>query len=150
MRLTQFSNYALRVLMAAGVHRHAPLSLPEMARSYGISYNHLKKAAAELTRLGYLKTVRGRDGGVMLALAPERICVGAVIRSTEGRIVLVECFDNATNTCPLSPACQFKRALQAATEAFFAELDRYTLADFLVDPDGLAALLSLPLPAEAA
>ena len=142
MRLTQFSNFAIRVLMAAGLRARAPVSVPDIAREYGISYNHLKKAAAELCRLGYLEAVRGRDGGVRLARRPEDINIGAVIRATEGRVVLVECFDAATNTCPLRPACVLKAALERATAAFFAVLDEYTLADLLVEPDVLRALLA--------
>lgn len=150
MRLTQFSNFAVRVLMAAGLHDDGPVSLPGMARAYGISYNHLKKAAAELCRLGYLEAVRGREGGVLLAKRPEEINIGAVIRATEGDVVLVECFDPATNTCPLRPACELKRALERATAAFFAVLDGYTLADLLQAPQALRPLLGLdPSPRQS-
>ncbi len=142
MRLTQFSNFAIRVLMSAGLRASAPVSVPDIARAYGISYNHLKKAAAELCRLGYLEAVRGRDGGVRLARDPEAINIGAVIRATEGAVVLVECFDPATNTCPLRPACVLKGALERATAAFFAVLDDYTLADLLAAPDELRTLLA--------
>ena len=50
LRLTQFSNYAIRVLMYAALKRNAPSAVPEIARAYGVSYDHLKKVAAELCR----------------------------------------------------------------------------------------------------
>ena len=143
MRMTQFSNFAVRVLMYSALHGEAPSSVPDIARAYGASYDHMKKAAAELCRLGYLKSVRGRIGGVNLARPPEEIRIGDVIRATEGRITLVECFDPARNTCPLEPACELRRALQEAVDAFFAVLDRYTLADLLKPAPQLAPLLGL-------
>jgi Rrf2 family nitric oxide-sensitive transcriptional repressor len=147
--MTQFSNLAIRVLMYAALNERIPSAVPEIARAYGASHNHLKKAAAELCRLGYLKTVRGRAGGFRLAKSPRRIGIGEVIRQTEGEVVLVECFDPATNTCPLVAACQLRVALQEALAAFFAVLDRYTLADLIADPGALMPLLGLkPAAAE--
>ena len=83
MRLTQFSNFAIRVLMYAALDGEGPSAVPDIARAYGASYDHMKKAAAELCRLGYLKSVRGRIGGVMLARRPEEIIIGEVVRLRE-------------------------------------------------------------------
>lgn len=146
MRLTQFSNFAVRVLMYAALNGAKPSAVPEMARAYGVSYDHLKKVAAELCRLGYLETVRGRAGGFRLAKAPAAIGIGEVIRLTEGSVNLVECFDMAANTCPLPAVCQLRRALQEALAAFFAVLDRYTLADLTERPEALSPLLGLESP----
>ena len=134
LRLTQFSNYAIRVLMYAALKRHTPSAVPEIARAYGASYDHLKKVAAELCRRGYLEPVRGRNGGFRLAKDPGEIRIGEVIRQTEGETALVECFDPATNTCPLLTACRLRVALQEALAAFFDVLDRYTLADLIRHP----------------
>lgn len=143
MRMTQFSNFAIRVLMYAGLNGHRPSAVPEMARAYGASYDHLKKVAAELCRLGYLETVRGRAGGFRLAKQPDDICIGEVIRRTEGEVILVECFDPATNSCPLPSVCQLRIALQDALAAFFAVLDLYTLADLIRRPEQLSPLLNI-------
>jgi len=141
--LTQFSNFSIRILMYAALNGPTPSSVPEIARAYGISYDHLKKAAAALCRQGYLEPVRGRAGGVRLALAPEEISIGAVIRASEAGADLVECFNPDTNTCPLAPACRLKQALSEAFNAFFAVLDRYTLAELVAAPEQLAPLLGL-------
>ena len=143
MRLTQFSNFAIRVLMYAGVKGRALSALPEIARAYGISHDHLKKASAELCRLGHLEAVRGRDGGVRLAKPPEAIGLGEVIRRTEGNVALVECFNAETNTCPLHADCRFRIALTDALAAFFAVLDRHSIADLIQDREKLAARLGL-------
>lgn len=143
MRLTQFSNFAVRVLMYAALNADKPSSVPDIARAYGVSYNHMKKAAAELRRLGYLEGVRGRVGGVRLARPPGDINIGAVIRATEGDMMLVECFDAIENTCPLIPACELHRALHEALTAFFHVLDGYTLADLLRPGERLSTLLGM-------
>ncbi len=143
MRMTQFSNFAVRVLMYAALNHDKPSSVPDIARAYGVSYNHLKKAAAELRRLGYIESVRGRVGGVRLTRLPEDINIGAVIRATEGDITLVECFNADQNTCPLTPECELRRALHEALAAFFRVLDGYTLADLLRPGQRLSSLLDL-------
>jgi Rrf2 family nitric oxide-sensitive transcriptional repressor len=145
--MTQFSNFAVRVLMYAALNGGRPSSVPEIARAYGVSHNHLKKAAAELRRLGYVEGVRGRVGGLRLARPPEDINIGAVIRATEGDVTLVECFDGENNTCPLLPACELRRALHEALAAFFQVLDGYTLADLLAPGPRLASLLGMDAPA---
>ena len=143
MRLTQFSNYAIRTLIYAGLKGHHASGVPEISRAYGISQNHLNKVAAELCRLGYLQMTRGRAGGVQLEMAPEKISIGDVIRHTESTVSFVECFDPETNTCPLRPECKFRIALQSALGAFFAELDRHTLADFIENIDKLKSCVGL-------
>jgi Rrf2 family protein len=143
VRMTQFSNFAIRILMYTALRGDRPCAVPEMARAYGASYNHLKKAAAKLCRLGYLKTVRGRTGGFQLAKDPNAIRIGTVIRQTEGDVILVECFDAKANTCPLLATCRLRAALQEALAAFFAVLDRYTLADLIRYPEQLSPLLGL-------
>ena len=146
MRLTQFSNFAIRILMYAGLKPGGLSALPEIARAYGISHDHLKKASAELCRFGHLEAVRGREGGVRLAKAPEAIRLGDVVRQTEGNVTLVECFNPATNTCPLHADCRFRIALGEALEAFFAVLDRHTIADLIENREVLAARLGIENP----
>ncbi len=143
MRLTQFSNFAVRTLMYVGLKGNGPSSVPEVAKAYGISQDHLKKAAAELCHLGVLEAVRGRTGGVHLTSHPNTISIGAVVRATEGDSSLVECFDPETNTCPLISHCRFRTALKEAQEAFFAVLDRHTLGDLIEDEITLRGLVGL-------
>jgi Rrf2 family nitric oxide-sensitive transcriptional repressor len=141
--LTQFSNLAIRLLTYAGVNAPRLCTIPEMARAYDASYDHLKKAAAELCRLGYLETVRGRAGGFRLARLPQDIRIGEVIRRTEGDTILAECFNPPTNTCPFIVPCRLRIALEQALAAFFGVLDRYTLADLIREPGALAEALGL-------
>lgn len=134
MRLTQWTDYTLRVLMycAACDGRPQPVTITEVAESYGISHSHLTKIVQQLAAAGLLETTRGRGGGMRLMRPAVQINVGAVVRATETDFSLVECFDSATNQCRLSSHCRLQGILGEAMHSFFAVLDRYTLADLLV------------------
>lgn len=134
MRLTNFSDYALRVLMYAAAQRERLITIEETAQIYDISRNHLMKVVNVLTRAGYLKAVRGRTGGFTLARRPDRIRIGAVLRLTEPDFALVECF-SAGNHCLIAPACRLRGVLREALAAFVAVLDRHTLDDLLLHPE---------------
>jgi Rrf2 family nitric oxide-sensitive transcriptional repressor len=140
MQLTMFSDYALRVALYLATHTEELVSVAEVSRAYGISSAHLTKVAQRLTELGVVEAVRGRGGGLRLARPPEEIGVGTLVRATEPHLDLVECFDPATNTCPISPACGLKGALEKARHAFLEVLDGYTLADFVRRQDRLIPL----------
>ncbi len=143
MRLTQFSDYALRTLLYLGVHDHRLVPVAEVARSYRISHHHLVKVAGTLTELGLVEGVRGGGGGLRLAADPATINVGWLIRRTEPDLHLVECFDRETDTCPITPACMLRKVLHEARRSFLETLDRYSLADFLDSPARRAELVRL-------
>jgi Rrf2 family transcriptional regulator, nitric oxide-sensitive transcriptional repressor len=143
MRLTRFSDYALRTVLYLGVHDRRLVPLAEVARSYGISYHHLVKVGALLADLGLVEAVRGRGGGLRLARSPAEINVGWLVRRTEPDFHLVECFDRETDTCPITPACGLRHALLEAQTSFLETLDRYTLQQFLAKPGRREALVQL-------
>jgi Rrf2 family transcriptional regulator, nitric oxide-sensitive transcriptional repressor len=93
-----------------------------------------------LTALGLVEAVRGRGGGLRLRKDPADIRIGDLVRSTEPTMDLVECFDLATNTCPIAGACGMKGALRRAQSAFVNSLNENTLADFLPRSEKLIAL----------
>lgn len=133
MRLTNFSDYALRLLMYAAARPDRLITIEETAETYGISRGHLMKVANQLVRAGFLKAVRGRAGGIGLAKRPNRIRLGEVMRATEPDFALVECF-GPDNRCLITPRCRLKGVLHEALGAFNATLDSYTLADLVLRP----------------
>lgn len=130
MRLNTFTDYCLRTLMYVGAKGEALATIDEIAAAYGISRNHLMKVVLRLGQLGYLETVRGKGGGMRLALAPGDINLGAVVRSMESDFQLVECFGPA-NQCVITRQCRLTSVLHGALDSFMAHLDQYTLADLL-------------------
>jgi Rrf2 family nitric oxide-sensitive transcriptional repressor len=133
MRLTDFSDYAFRMLMYAAQQSDRLITIEETAAVYGISRAHLTKVANRLTRAGYLTAVRGRSGGLALAKRPDKIRLGEVLRLTEPDFALVECF-TPDNRCILSPRCRLRGALKEALASFTKTLDGYTLADLMRNP----------------
>jgi Rrf2 family nitric oxide-sensitive transcriptional repressor len=131
MRLTTFSDYALRVLMYAAAAGDRLITIEETAITYDVSRTHLMKVVNILTRTGYLKGVRGRSGGFTLAKPPEAINLGAVVRATEPDFALVECFA-AGNRCSITKRCRLPEVLNEALNSFIHTLDRYTLADIML------------------
>lgn len=130
MQLTSYSDYSLRVLIYLAVRATERATIEEIAETYGISKGHLMKVVHKLGLAGYVKTVRGRSGGLRLALAPEQIRVGEVIRHTEATMALVECFD-PRGRCRIEAACGLRLILKEAFGAFLRTLDGYTLADVI-------------------
>jgi Rrf2 family nitric oxide-sensitive transcriptional repressor len=134
MRLTQHTDYSLRILMLLALEGEVLHTIEEIARRYGISRNHLMKVAQTLIRAGFVAGLRGRSGGLRLAQPAESIIVGAVVRATEDSFALVECFERDSNTCVVTPACGLRGPLEEAAHAFLAVLDRYSLADLVKNP----------------
>ncbi|MGA7673566.1 MAG: Rrf2 family transcriptional regulator [Rhizomicrobium sp.] len=135
MRLTLHTDYALRMLMLLALEPDQVHTIASVARRYEISHNHLTKVALTLIQSGFVKSVRGRKGGLKLAKRPTEIRLSNVVRKTEDGFALVECFDGKNNKCVVTPACGLRGPLEEALSAFIAVLDRYTLAD-IVQPFG--------------
>ncbi|MDT8861600.1 Rrf2 family transcriptional regulator [Alkalihalobacillus sp. MEB130] len=131
MHLTSYTDYSLRTLLYLGTKPDSELAkIKDIATIYNISTNHMSKVVYELGQLGLIKTIRGKNGGIKLALHPKDINIGAVVRKTEN-LHIVECFDRKNNTCIISSACRLKFALNEALQAYLSVLDRYTLADVM-------------------
>ncbi len=129
MKLTGYTNYALRVLQLAALRSPALARIDDVVKIHGLARPHVVKAVHELGKAGYLETLRGRGGGFRLGRPAEEIRVGDVVRLTEGSMVVVECFDPVENTCPLLGICRLSQGLQKALQAFMAVLDEMTIAD---------------------
>lgn len=136
MRLTMFTDYALRTLILAASIRDRNVTIEEAAGVYGISAAHLKKVVRMLTKAGFLEAHRGR------AAPAEAINIGKVIRTTETDLALFECLGK-DNRCVISPACRLKGIANQARMALLAVFDRYSLADLVLDQAFLATLPSM-------
>jgi Rrf2 family nitric oxide-sensitive transcriptional repressor len=133
MRLTSFTDFSLRLLMYAAAHEDRLITIEEVSDVYDISRAHLMKIANGLTRAGFLRAVRGRSGGLMLARPPRKIRLGDVVHATEPDFALVECFATG-NHCIITRCCRLRGVLQEGLAAFNTVLDKYTLADLILRP----------------
>lgn len=143
MRLTVYTDYSLRLLMYLALKDDGLATIAEVAKSYGISKNHLMKVAHELGVAGYVETVRGRSGGLRLARPMASIGLGEVVRHTEPDFALVPCLTPIDGPCAIRPSCVLKRALDKARQAFVGVLDDYTLGDLVQPKSRLRSLLAI-------
>ena len=145
MKLTRYTDYALRVLIYLSLNPDRQCSIAEIADSYGASVNHLMKVVQQLSRDGFIASVRGRGGGLMLGIDPQNILIGAVVLLNEPDMDLADCA-----TCVISNVCGLTSMFGSATAAFLKVLDSYTLADVIRSGDTERALQRLGLRPKAA
>ncbi|MDQ7079541.1 MAG: Rrf2 family transcriptional regulator [Paracoccaceae bacterium] len=129
MKLTSYTNYALRSLQLAALKAPHLVRIDDVARLHGLARPHIMKIVHQLGCAGYLETRRGRGGGFRLARPADEITVGEIVRMTEGDFDVVECFNPEKNTCPLMGVCKLSNVIKKATNAFIEVLDDVTIAD---------------------
>jgi len=142
MHLTLQADYTMRLLIHLAVQPGEAATIQEIAKRYGISRNHLMKIANRAGQAGYVEAVRGRRGGLKLSRRAKEINIGQVLRVVEDWRI-VECFEPASNGCPIAGGCGLQAILKEALEAYFAVLDRYSLADAVRSKALLIQLLGL-------
>lgn len=143
MRLTTRTNLAMRTLMFCAANPGRIVRKQEVAETCAASENHLAQVIHLLAQKGFLKTVRGRSGGLMLGRRAEDIRVGEVFRAFEAVLPFAECFAGKENNCPLAGACRLKCVLAEALDAFYARLDAASIADLMCGNDELEELLKV-------
>jgi Rrf2 family transcriptional regulator, nitric oxide-sensitive transcriptional repressor len=132
MQITSYTDYALRVLIYLATSSGKQATITEISDFFNISRNHLVKVVHQLGSKGFVKTTRGKGGGLALQRPPEMISIGEVVRSMENHFNWVECFDPAQQHCRLLPSCGLKQLITRAGDAYLQVLDSATLADVLL------------------
>lgn len=140
MKLTQFTDYAFRSLIFLSMKPDELSTVQEIADCYELSKNHLMKVIQKLGQAGYVETIRGKGGGIRLAMPADEINVGKVVRAMEGPLCVVECMGDQS-TCKIDSACVLKGALMRAANAFLDVLDEYSLSDITKRQSELGRLL---------
>lgn len=131
MQLTLHTDYALRVLIYLSLKPEEIVTIDEITDYYGVSRNHMVKVVHHLATDGFIKTSRGKNGGMQLARDAQSISVGAVVRKMEANFFIVECFNENANRCQVAPVCNLKSILHKASANFLNYLDQYSVADAL-------------------
>ena len=142
MQLTQFTDYSLRALIYITL-RNESCTIRDITEAYGISNNHMVKIIHNLSKLNLIKTIRGKNGGILMASQPETINLGQLVAQLEPHFDLVPCFNKVKANCCIAPECKLKSVLHEAQAAFMGILARYTLADVLHNKPELSVLLNI-------
>lgn len=135
MHLTRYSDIGLRLLMylASEKREVPPVTIAEVSNKFNIPRNHLVKVAGQLAKQGWVDAIRGRFGGLHLAVDPSSLKIGQVIRALEGRKELIDC---EQLECRLRSSCGLRYALNKSFEAFYSALDEFTLSDIVSGSTG--------------
>ena len=132
MRLTQQTSYSIQTLMYCAINRAGPSRIRDIAKAYKISELHLFKIMHVLVENDLIETLRGRNGGIRLARAADKITLAEVIRASEGSLALNDCMAERGHVCAVGPNCGLGGALSSAMDAFFSVLEGRTIADMIV------------------
>ena len=141
MKLTAFTDYALRTLIYLATRPERRATIAEVAVAFEVSEHHLTKVVHFLGKCGWLANVRGRGGGLALAADVDTIVIGDVVRQTEGQALPAECFSADGGHCSIAPVCRLRGVFGEAVQAFYAVLDRHTLADVVRNRQALSRIL---------
>lgn len=138
MRLSRYTDYAMRILFYLASKPDQLATVAQIAKTYDISKHHLVKIVQDLVKFGYVQSTKGRGGGMKLAMRAEDIKLGQIIRKTEADLQLVDCIG-----CHIASACALPGPLHKAVAAFIHILDGYSLHDIVTASPDIAGLLNL-------
>lgn len=141
MKLTRYSDYALRIALFLTVNGDRLVSVGEIAETYDLPRGNVMKLVTDLVNAGFFASVRGRAGGVRLARPAAEITVGDLVAFTEGNQPLVDC-----SSCIIAQKCSLICIMAEARAAFFKVLHRHSLQDVQESSTGIASLLLAPQP----
>ncbi len=142
MQLTQFTDYSLRALIYIAIKK-GPCTIKDITTAYTISNNHMIKIIHNLSKLALIKTIRGKNGGILLLAEPMTINLGKLVAQLEPHFDLVPCFNKEKTNCCIAPVCRLKGILHEAQTSFMKVLENYTLADILHNQSELSGLLNI-------
>ena len=130
MKISTKGRYALRLMLDIVQHNDGePVRVKDIAARQEISVKYLEQIVSILVRAGYLKSIRGPQGGYRLMRQPGEYTVGSILRLTEGSLAPVECLDSEINDCPRSETCVTLRLWKELDQAIKGVVDQYTLED---------------------
>ena len=131
MKVTSKARYALYLMLDVARHEGAgPVPLREVSLRQDISLKYLEQIASHLSKLGYLESVRGAQGGYLLARSTRDISAGDIMRAAEGEFVSVACLEQAGAVCPRqSGSCNIAAFWQGLSDSIDAYADKVSLEE---------------------
>ncbi len=132
MKISTKGRYALRLMLDIAMNSTVnPVPLKDTAERQSISVKYLEQIISSLVRVGYVKSIRGPQGGYRLAKAPPDYTVGMILRQVEGSMVPVACLEEGGMDCTRQGECVTLRIWKELDEAIRGVLEKYTLEDLI-------------------
>lgn len=132
MKISTKGRYALRLMLDLALNNSGePVRIKDIAARQEISDKYLEQIISTLNKAGYVKSIRGPQGGYLLTREPGKYTVGMILRLTEGSLAPVACLEDEVNSCPRQDSCATLRLWQMLDEAISDVVDKVTLADLV-------------------
>lgn len=132
MKISTKGRYAVRVMLDLALNNTGEsIKVREIARRQGLSEKYLEQIIAVLNKAGYVKSVRGAQGGYRITKDPKEYTVGMILRLTEGSLAPVACLDTDVNDCERCDTCETLEVWRELYDAVNEVVDRVTLADLV-------------------
>lgn len=144
MKISTKGRYAVRVLLDLAANNTGEyIKLKQIAERQGISEKYLEQIISILNKAGYVRSVRGAQGGYRLAKDPKHYTVGMILRLTEGSLSPVACLDDEVNECERCDTCETLGVRKELAEAINNVVDNVTIADLLEKQQARLGAMSL-------
>jgi Rrf2 family protein len=141
MKISTKGRYALRLMLDLALNNTGDcITIKCIAARQDISEKYLEQIISLLNRAGYVKSVRGSQGGYKLSKEPSEYTVGLILRLTEGSLVPVDCVDECSNECKRSEKCVTRSVWNELYVAISAVVDRITLQDLVERQHNMSSL----------
>lgn len=132
MKISTKGRYALRLMLDLALNNNGePVRIKDIAARQEISDKYLEQIISTLNKAGYVKSIRGPQGGYLLTREPEKYTVGMILRLTEGSLAPVACLEDEVNNCPRQEGCATLRLWQMLDKAISEVVDEVTLEDLM-------------------
>lgn len=132
MKISTKGRYALRLMLDLSLNNNGePVRIKDIAARQEISDKYLEQIISTLNKAGYVKSIRGPQGGYLLTRKPEKYTVGMILRLTEGSLAPVACLEDEVNSCPRQDGCVTLRLWKMLDKAISDIVDKVTLADLV-------------------
>ncbi|MGN0377385.1 MAG: RrF2 family transcriptional regulator [Suilimivivens sp.] len=132
MKISTKGRYALRLMLDLALHDNdAPIRIKDIAARQDISDKYLEQIISSLNKAGYVKSIRGPQGGYKLGKDPSAYTVGMILRLTEGSLAPVACLEDEENLCLRQESCATLKLWQMMDAAIKSVVDKVTLADLV-------------------
>ena len=132
MKISTKGRYALRLMLDIAINdKGEPIRLKDIAKRQDISVKYLESIGSVLSKAGYIKSIRGAQGGYRLTKPTNKYVIGDILRLTEGSMAPVECLTTDENTCERASFCTTLRLWKELDYAIKSVIDKYTLEDLV-------------------
>lgn len=146
MKISTKGRYAVRVMLDLALHNTGEcIKVKDISARQGVSEKYLEQIISILNKAGFVKSVRGAQGGYRIARGPEEYTVGMILRLTEGSLAPVACLEENADDCDRVDTCETLAVWRELYDAINRVVDGVTIADLVEQHKSRADMLDFSI-----